>query len=176
MKLSEITSNPQILDDLSKFPLIQTSIVNFTAMGVILDGLLNRLGDPDQVIDNGQGPYLHRWYLIRNSKREDGAGGNLYLHKFLRDDYDRALHDHPWQSVSIILSGEYDEVTESKTFRRKVGDIVFREAEQPHRICLIDGKPVYTLFATGPKVREWGFHCEGGWKHNVSFELDGGCE
>ena len=29
----------------------------------------------------------------------------------MRDDEDRALHDHPWHNVSLLLVGQYIEVT-----------------------------------------------------------------
>src|SRR5690606_6181888 len=48
--------------------------------------------------------YMTRFYLGRLGK------WNFYLHRFLRGDNDRRLHDHPWaNSYSIILSGSYVE-------------------------------------------------------------------
>lgn len=54
---------------------------------------------PDFVIGDLSNPYLLRWWVIPRNRFF-----NVYLHKFLRDDDDRALHDHPWWSMSIILS------------------------------------------------------------------------
>lgn len=148
---------------------IQETQINYTALGVILDGLLNRLGEPDEIIDRDGNEYLHRWYIVRNYGEY-----NVYLHKFLRDDVDDALHDHPWPSASIILSGQYLEIMEDGEHVRKTGEVIFRDAETAHRIVLTDGH-VYTLFITGKKVRPWGFHCEDGWKYWEDFERDGGC-
>jgi hypothetical protein len=40
-----------------------------------------------------------------------------------------------------------------------------RRARTAHRLELING-PCVTLFVTGPKIREWGFHCPfAGWRH-----------
>lgn len=155
--------------------LMQT-IVNKGGIDGMLGALLVTMGEPDQVIDNGEGPYLERWYIVRNSKRRDsGIGnGNVYLHHFLQSDYDRALHDHPWQSVSVVLGGEFYDVTEEKgAVYHKTGDVIFRDANTPHRVELINGQPAWTLFITGEKVREWGFHCEDGWKHWREFESNG---
>lgn len=52
-----------------------------------------------------------------------------------------------------------------------------------HRIELVDG-PCWTLFITGPRYREWGFHCpEKGWVHWRDFtapndygEIGRGCD
>jgi hypothetical protein len=61
---------------------------------------------PDFVIGGHENPYLLRWWLIPRN-----PVFNVYLHKFLRDDDDRALHDHPWLWCSVLLRGEYIEVT-----------------------------------------------------------------
>ena len=61
-------------------------------------------GRPHKVI-GGPDPYLLRWHVIPRNRLL-----NVYVHKFLRSDDDRALHDHPWWFVSLILRGRYDEV------------------------------------------------------------------
>lgn len=126
-------------------------------------------GKPHQVIGGVEHPYLRRWYLIpRNPVL------NVYLHQFLRSDDDRALHDHPWWFVSLILKGGYTEVTEQGTKRRRAGSIAFRRAAWRHRVALerqpikawegfeIPGRelPCWTLIVTGRRVREWGFWCK----------------
>ena len=35
----------------------------------------------------------------------------------------------------------------------------------PHRIEIRGGEQCWTLFITGPRIREWGFHCPQGWRH-----------
>lgn len=116
-------------------------------------------GRPDFIIGGGEKPYLKRWYMIpRNSL----AG--VYLHQFLRDDDDRALHDHPYAfNCSVLLEGEYIEHTIERggihiRDHRKAGDWKFRFGPAPHRIELV-GKSCWTLFLTGPRTRNWGFHC-----------------
>lgn len=71
-------------------------------------------GVPHMVIGGTNDPYLLRWYLIPRNPIV-----NVYLHKFLRSDDDRALHDHPWWFVSLILRGQYDEVTNAGRQRRQ---------------------------------------------------------
>jgi hypothetical protein len=132
---------------------------------------------PDEVVDglDEKGktvPYLLRWFIKRE---EEGTGRRVYLHCFCRSDYDRALHDHPWSSTSIILEGEYLEHLQDGTVEhRKAGDVVSRSAEAQHRVELIGGRRCWTLFITGPKVREWGFQCKDGWVHNNDF-IENGC-
>lgn len=45
---------------------------------------------------------------------------------------------------------------------RNPGSIVFRRATDAHRLETI-GRPSYSLFITGPVVREWGFWLPTGW-------------
>ena len=55
----------------------------------------------------GDPPFLWRWNLMYRK------GFTVKLHRFLRSDPARDLHDHPWDFVSIILWGGYYEETES---------------------------------------------------------------
>lgn len=147
--------------------------------------------EPDFVIGGHDRPYLLRWWIVPRNK-----WFNVYLHQILRDDDDRALHDHPWNNCSVILSGRYREVTlypqplqsiasmqkqwspseQITTWNwpkcshiREAGSITRRKAEHPHRLELIDGKPCWTLFISGPRRREWGFHTKDGWVHWKDF-------
>jgi hypothetical protein len=142
---------------------------------------------PDYVVFP-EDPYLRRWHLIPRNR-----WFNIYLHHFLRSDDERALHDHPWWSLSLILKGGYFEVLPENGIKiYRAGKVVFRKAEHTHRVelfnnlsepSLVDGcalgykkLPAWTLFITGPKIREWGFHCPHGWRHWAEFTnpLDGG--
>jgi hypothetical protein len=114
------------------------------------------VGDPDQ-------PYLKRWWLIPRNRYF-----NIYLHHFLRSDEDRALHDHPWPNVSILIEGSYIEHTINaggikKTQELRAGDIKMRPSgKSAHRIEILN--PCWTLFITGMIYRNWGFHCpDKGW-------------
>ena len=121
-------------------------------------------GRPHQIIGEGS-PYMLRWYVIpRNPVL------NIYVHKFLRSDDDRALHDHPWWFVSMILRGRYAEISEQPLKVRRAGSIAYRPAEYRHRVELLcapsalKGRgplmPAWTLIVTGRRVRTWGFWCK----------------
>lgn len=122
---------------------------------------------PDVVIGDG---YLRRWHILPRNRLM-----NLYLHEFVGSDDDRALHDHPWPSLSWVLLGVYWEHLPNKAIRlREAGNLIPRSAKTPHRIELAslrysDKGRAVTLFMTGPKVREWGFHCPKGWVHWEEF-------
>lgn len=118
---------------------------------------------PDHVIGGADDPYLRRWWLIPRNRF-----ANIYLHHFVRSDDDRALHDHPWVSVSIILTAGYREHMPTRIADRLPGAIVARRAKAAHRVELRHG-PAWTIFLTGPRVRQWGFHCPNGWRHWREF-------
>ena len=169
----------------------------------LIRNVVNRRA-PDFVVGGFDDPYLHRWYLTPWSKYDRQNPPfwsqvtrrllpNVYLHKFLRSDDDRALHDHPWFNVSFLLQGSYIEETiraggvKVRT-RRDAGALKLRSPWASHRVELLqvltkyngdrDGGPItlenveaemrdqpcWTLFMTSPRVREWGFHCpDAGW-------------
>lgn len=74
----------------------------------IADFIINRITRraPDVVIGEVHRPYLLRWWVIPRN-----PVFNVYLHRFMRSDDDRALHDHPWSNLSILLRGSYGEHT-----------------------------------------------------------------
>lgn len=149
----------------------------------------------DESIGELASPYMQRWHIIRKEKLLDVSFSthlesvkvpfvveNAYVHRFLRSDDDRALHDHPWPWMSILLDGEYLEhrplqsngaADQSQATPRQAGSIAINtDASLAHRIELTTGNPV-TLFLTGYKTREWGFWCGNRWVHWRQFtELD----
>lgn len=105
--------------------------------------------------------YIDRWFLVPRSE-----GGNSYLHRMMRSDDDRALHDHPWDNTSIIIAGGFREIVPANDgtdrlvqIERKPGDIVHRKATDRHRLEIDQGCQSISLFLTGPKLRDWGFWC-----------------
>ena len=149
--------------------------------GAALRGALryfNPLRKPDFIVYRSTGEaYLRRWWVIPRNKRF-----NIYLHNMLADDDDRALHDHPWRSMSVCLKGRLREHRKDLPPREiGAGRVVFRGAEFAHRLDVI--RPAWTLFITGRSVRSWGFHCPNGWRHWRDFtapsdtgKIGRGCE
>ncbi|HWW46562.1 MAG TPA: hypothetical protein VNZ94_01830 [Xanthobacteraceae bacterium] len=137
---------------------------------------------PDFVIGGPEDPYLKRWWVIPRNRFF-----NVYLHHFLRSDDDRALHDHPWWNASILIVGGYVEHTINAggvnvRTEYSAGAVKLRGARAAHRIEL-DRGPCWTIFITGPRLREWGFHCPHGWRPWQQFvsskdagEVGRGCD
>jgi hypothetical protein len=143
----------------------------------VVESLLHRITDrlPCRIIDGEQGePYLERYYLA-GLDRFGLKGWHAYLHRFVDSDPDRGLHDHPWnRAVSLVLSGGYDELrfatgpgqigvdsaaAGQRTLVRRIGPgrLNLLRGTDYHRVLLRDGRPAWTLFLHGPRVKGWGF-------------------
>lgn len=120
---------------------------------------------PDFVVGGTLDPYLIRWWVIPRN-----PVFNVYLHCFKRSDDDRALHTHPWLfNLSWLLRGNYREwIGDTNFVDRTEGAVKFRFGAAAHRIELTDGD-CWTLFVTGPRIREWGFLCPQGFVHWQKF-------
>lgn len=151
------------------------------------------MAEPDEIIGHNERsrkthghdrpvirPFLKRWFAAPKNRV-----CNRYVHQFLRNDEDRALHDHPWWNLSILLRGQYIEHTiDAGGVHRhtlySAGDVKFRPPWAAHRVELMDGPngeklPSWSLFITGPVQRKWGFHCPGEWRSSSKFHDKGGC-
>jgi hypothetical protein len=131
-----------------------------------LHKLLDRLFSKRVIVNCDRDPYLHRWFVVR---RDVFA---LFVHKFIRSDEDRALHDHPWDFIVIPIWRGYYEQSESG--KRRVLPLLgtrFRRGTYRHRVELLrkpyKDVPVYvhvgrempswSLFIRFRKWRDWGF-------------------
>ena len=128
-------------------------------------------------------PYLVRWNW------RPCRWFSIKLHRILKADPGRDLHDHPWWFCSFVLWGSYDEeVVDPDSFHTEPGRIVFgkgtkirrvrwfnfKRAQGLHRIIRVSPS-TWTLVINGPRVRQWGFQTGRGWVpwhiyHNVRFE------
>ncbi len=128
---------------------------------------------PDLTIGPADNPQTLRWHLWVPHWLHN-IGFRLNLHRWLRSDDDRVLHDHRGDSLSLILRGGYYEVTSHawEPLKRKwygPGAVIFRRGETPHRVELKPGTTVWTLWLRWPFRREWGFYCPKGWRHYADY-------
>lgn len=128
-----------------------------------------RSREPDVVIGTYDHPYVFRWYLIPRNPIL-----SIYLHHFVRGDEDDALHDHMSFTLSYIVENGYAEEFRNCVRLRKVGRVYLRDPWSGHKIHLVPygtekspANPLFctatTIFVTGPRFRNWGFHCPKGW-------------
>lgn len=120
------------------------------------------------------GPLLTRYYLTPDWPIA------IYLHQFHASDEDRALHDHPYSFITILLSsgywehvpiigarwnaekGDWVDVEAVQRVWRCRFSILFRRAEHKHRVEL-ETAPTWTMVIRFKKRRLWGFHTANGW-------------
>lgn len=132
---------------------------------------------PDLIIGPRHDPQTIRWHIFK------WRGWQLSIHKWLRSDSDRALHDHKADNLSIILNSGYFETffhPDADPTRTPVPRSAypygyvqkfrwplvpyFRKAETPHRVTLpSDNRPVWTIWLRWPAKRRWGYWCAQGW-------------
>ena len=106
-------------------------------------------------------PYLVRYTLFKCPLLR------IYLHKILRPDHDRHLHDHPWNFTTRILLGGYWEelpcspIPHTVLIKRERGTVIPHKAEEEHRIDTLLRVPTWTLMTCGRKRKDWGFFVDG---------------
>jgi hypothetical protein len=160
-------------------------------------GLLNRLLGRSDIHMRGS-PYMERWQFV------DRPSFGARVHHILRSDWDRALHDHPWDFTSVILTGGYyehrpinlklctdDEVqalldagstihgcTGSKLMSVRTwhgpGSILRRRAEDLHRIELKKELVATSSGMTPVDIPAWTFVMRGRERRDWGFKLDDG--
>lgn len=128
-----------------------------------------RSRSPDFIVGTEADPYMLRWYAIPRNKLF-----NIYLHEFVRSNDPRALHDHPWVNLSIIVQGCYVEHTIAaggihRRIEYSAGTLRLRSPFFAHRVEIAPGTRPRTIFITGPVLRQWGFHCRLGWRSFKDF-------
>ncbi len=72
----------------------------------MIESILNRLFKKKVIHNCEAQPYLHRWFLYRSARF------GIFIHRFVRSDEDRCLHDHPWPFLVIPLWRGYIEHSE----------------------------------------------------------------
>lgn len=123
--------------------------------------------------DKEPGCYVAKWWrnpLVWLLQRFDIA---IRVHHICTPDLDRAMHDHPWDFVSVVLRGWYAEARPlypdgfetcipgeelRRLTYRNSGSIAYRRATDRHRITMVSEGGVWTLFITGRKRQGWGFY------------------
>lgn len=112
---------------------------------------------------NGQ-VYLQRYFLF------ELFGIRFVLHRFLRDDQEEHLHNHPWRwGAAFILTGWYQEEILEDVWGKNIYVERYRrynfnrvDHDRYHRIVQVR-KNTWTLMIQGPRERKngvpygWGF-------------------
>lgn len=130
--------------------------------------------------------YMERFWVTPNPKDDPTQMASARLHHILRPDDDDVFHDHPWDSVTLILMDGYTELVplfqnqhpcmDNDQYEVKVrqqGDIIFRKATDRHRIVSLANPEAgsWSLFMMGPWAQDWSFHTPTGkvfWREHLN--------
>lgn len=123
--------------------------------------------------------YLDRWGISTK-------WFTVYLHKMSAPDPGEALHNHPWNFITIPLWGGYEEWREKGGWRAceavRRGGIVLLEARRPlrphrlrlseaHRIVMLRRRVSWSLVIAGRLRREcWGFYTADGFIESSEYD------
>ncbi len=137
---------------------------------------------------DGSALYLARFWLTQPQATDasDGSrfesGNSTLLHYFAQGDDDGALHDHPWNFTTSMLSGGYTERRPSELYLtysageadrlirpgcawhacqrlvRGVGDPPLRRLATDQHAAEDVLPDTWTIVHTGRRQRAWGFH------------------
>jgi hypothetical protein len=122
-----------------------------------VDGAPDVFELPCDILESPEtGEYMKRYYL------ESSADGSIRFHNIINSDPGNDLHDHPWDFVTVLVSGSYKEVTPTGITRYEAPCLIMRKANDFHRLILDEGE-VWTYFVCGKVKRKWGFKTERGW-------------
>jgi hypothetical protein len=116
----------------------------------------------DLILGPDGNPYMTRHHVTETVR----------FHHLLMSDPQPDMHDHPWDFTSVLITGGYREHTLHGVVEHRAPAVVHRGATEAHRLELLDG-PTWTLVATGPTRRRWGFHTTGGWVHWSRYPFAG---
>jgi hypothetical protein len=102
----------------------------------------------------------------------------LYFHGIYHKDEEKHLHNHPWNYASLILKGGIYEIYQKDINSREcfhyVGPLSFikRKASWFHKLRILkDDKPVYTLFFTWGKEKDWGYNVSGMFVNHQKYRI-----
>lgn len=117
-------------------------------------------------IKNKQGTVFFRRYHLFST-----PWFHCWMHHIYRADEDKHLHDHPWNYLSIVLSGCYvEELTNGRKRFRWPFSVSLARHTHIHKIYhILNQKRVTTLFFVGKKTYDWGYHVDGKVIPNIEY-------
>ena len=97
-----------------------------------------------------ESPYLYRWSFFI-------FGYSLRIHHWIKSDDRRYFHDHSCDLISIVVKGEYTNVTPNGSFFVKAPSIWKAKATKQHYLD-IPKKGAWTILLCSRPYHKWGFY------------------
>lgn len=131
----------------------------------LLARLLYRLtaNRPTRLIKISGQPYLERYFIGQL------LGLTVYLHRFVRDDHERNLHNHPWNhAISLVLTGRYNEHHAPHSYWLSSHTVNAIEHTRQVRWANHITRATFHRIAR-VKPETWTLFIHTGWKHHWGF-------
>jgi len=123
---------------------------------------LERHGRKTVLVDPAGNVMFNRYFVFYKEDPEDTRWianlPNIFIHEFIRPyKPDGGVdHEHPWPTVSFMVSGSYTENLNGVDIVRKAGDVIKMDHNDVHTIVSVE--PVTTtIFCHGFKRHPWFF-------------------
>jgi len=123
----------------------------------------------NEKLGRGECPYMRRWVF------------NFYffsirIHQWYRSDDKRYMHNHAFNFLTIVLKGQYIDVTKGKSGLDEydvmdAGSVRYRKANHTHYVY-VPNYPKHgaiTLLFCGRKIQNWGFFVKGKFMRPLRF-------
>lgn len=97
---------------------------------------------------------------------------SIRFHYWKSSDDNRARHTHPWNFITMVLWGQYIDITNNGAELMTPFKIRFRRADHAHWVKI--DKPCLSLVITGREFKHWGMWINEKWvKANKYFSKYG---
>lgn len=172
---------------------IWNRVASFVSRPAVADWLIRRaMKTPYTHLPRTDDPsYMARYWVFNpydrktNKPRWFFCPWSIRIHHIKREDFDRDVHDHPWNARTVILKGHYiedrlvpadaidlidikrpityvgDEPFVTNVYWRQEGDTAKLGFGEYHSITEVSDGGVWTLFISGPWRGVWGFLVDG---------------
>lgn len=94
-------------------------------------------------------PYAYRYVFIF-------FGYSIRVHRWLRSDDKRFMHNHPWWFVTFVLRGSYQDISLNEIEQLNTFSFKYRNSNHTHYVEIPDSGCL-TLLITGKPINKWGF-------------------
>lgn len=148
--------------------MIYKIIAKLLSVSFIADYLIDKAKKTPYInIAKGDDVYMERYWLFNPLDVETKCikyswiPFSIRIHKILKEDQDRHMHDHPWDCRTFILKGQYLEERVDGVYARREGTTATIAFDDYHKILHVYGDCVYTMFVTGKYKGVWGFLVDG---------------
>lgn len=115
----------------------------------------------NEALGDKECPYAFRWVFMT-------PWFSIRIHKWIRSDDSRYMHDHSWDFTTFILKGYYYDVSDKGRIKRDRFNFYNIPATHAHYVEIPISGCTTIVFSGKPK-RKWGFWVDGKFKRPLKY-------